>query len=165
LDRLGKMARGHGNGWGSDKTAMHQGYPTINLNLALLAPLVRPHLSVLDGFIAMEGAGPVNGEPVPWGIAVAGTDSLAVDILTARLMGFGLNEVGYLHYCATLGLGCADLARVEVVGNIAQEAVARAFKPHPRHEEQRRWQRAGALEFLRRTLPTAPTPAPEVSAS
>ncbi|NIV36648.1 MAG: hypothetical protein GWN58_46605, partial [Anaerolineae bacterium] len=30
----------------SDKMKMHQSYPVINLNLALVAPLVIPHLSV-----------------------------------------------------------------------------------------------------------------------
>jgi uncharacterized protein (DUF362 family) len=149
LDRLGRIVRGHGNGWGSDKAAMHQGHPMININLALLAPLVRPHLSVLDGFIGMEGAGPTDGTPVPWGIAVAGTDSLAVDVFTARLMGFDLKEVGYLSYCADLGLGCADWKRMEVVGNAAPEAVARRFAPHPLHRSQRRWQHPAAVQLLR----------------
>jgi uncharacterized protein (DUF362 family) len=150
LDRIGQIARGHGDGWGSDKIAMHQSYPIINLNLALLAPLVLPHLSILDGFIAMEGAGPVEGTPVPWGIALAGADALAVDILAARLMGFELGEIGYLSYCAELGLGCADLERIQIVGNIAPAAVARSFTPHPRHVEQRRWQQPDATHLLQR---------------
>ena len=71
IDRAGQIIKGHGNGWGSDKVAMHQSYPIMNLNLALLVPLVRPHLSILDGFVAMEGDGPIDGEPVDWKIAVA----------------------------------------------------------------------------------------------
>jgi uncharacterized protein (DUF362 family) len=150
LDRIGQIARGHGDGWGSDKVAMHQSYPIINLNLALLAPLVLPHLSVLDGFVAMEGAGPVEGTPVPWGIALAGADALAVDTLAARLMGFELGEIGYLSYCAELGLGCADLDQIQIVGNVAPAAVARSFTPHPRHAEQRRWQQPDAAHLLQR---------------
>jgi uncharacterized protein (DUF362 family) len=152
LDRVGQIVCGHGDGWGSDKRAMHQSYPIINLNLALLAPLVLPHLSVLDGFVAMEGAGPVDGVPVPWGVALAGVDALAVDVLAARLMGFALREVGYLSYCAQLGLGCADLERIEVLGNSPPEAAARSFAPHPRHAEQRCWQYSGAAELLRRAV-------------
>lgn len=148
FDRLGQIIRGHGDGWGSDKLAMHQSYPIINLNLGRLAPLVRPHLSVLDGFVGMEGAGPIDGTPVPWGIAVAGTDPLAVDVFAAHLMGIGLNEVGYLSYCAQLGLGCADLQRVNVVGNVTPDRVARPFTPHPHHQRQRRWQHPDALRLL-----------------
>lgn len=153
LDRVGQILMGHGNGWGSDKSAMHQSYSIINLNLGLLAPLVRPHLSVLDGFVGMEGAGPVEGTPVPWGIAVAGTDPLAVDVFTAQLMGFGLHEVGYLSYCAQLGLGCADLERVNVVGNVEPEMVARPFAPHPEHHRQRRWHHPDAIRLLRQGAP------------
>jgi uncharacterized protein (DUF362 family) len=152
-----RLAAGQGShvGRGNDKMAMHQGYPMININLALLAPLVWPHLSVLDGFEAMEGAGPSGGTPVPWRMAMAGTDPLAVDALTAHLMGFGVDEVGYLHYCARLGLGCADLEGIEVIGNASVQAVRRPFRPHPGHREQRRWQHRKASQLLQLD-PTAP---------
>jgi uncharacterized protein (DUF362 family) len=139
LDRLGQVVFGHGRGWGSDKVAMHQSYPIMNLNLARLAPLVLPHLSILDGYVAMEGAGPVHGDPVPWRIALAGTDPLAVDVVAAHLMGYALGEIGYLAHCAQLGLGQADLAKIAIVGNVAPESVARPFKPHPQHLAQRNW--------------------------
>jgi uncharacterized protein (DUF362 family) len=148
LDRLGRTVWGHGNGWGSDKTAMHQGYPMMNINLALVAQLVRPHLSVLDGHVAMEGAGPSDGTLVPWGIALAGTDPLAVDVLAARLMGFDPAQIGYLNYCAHLGVGCADLTCVEVLGDVTMEEVTRRLSPHPRHAEQQRWHAPDALRLL-----------------
>lgn len=148
LDRLGQIILGHGNGWGSDKRAMHQSYPLINLYLAQLAPLVRPHLSLLDGFVAMAGAGPIDGDPVPWGIALAGTDPLAVDVLAAHLMGFRLEEVGYLAYCAQAGLGVADLNAIAVVGNVAPDAVRRTFTPHPHHQAQRQWRHPQAHQLI-----------------
>lgn len=123
----------------SDKLLMHQGFGAINLNLALLAPLARPHLAVIDGFQAMEGAGPIHGDPVDWRVALAGTDALAVDTLTAWLMGFDPAEVGYLHYCAQLGLGMSDLERIAVRGSIAPAAVRRVFRRHPAAAAQARW--------------------------
>lgn len=54
---------------GSSKMAMHQGFPVINLNLALVASRVRPHLAVIDGWQGMEGEGPGAGDPVDWRIA------------------------------------------------------------------------------------------------
>jgi uncharacterized protein (DUF362 family) len=103
---------------------------------------------VLDGFKAMEGDGPSYGSPVPWRMAVAGTDTLAVDALAAHLMGYEVDEVGYLHYCAQLGLGCADLGGIEVVGNASVQAVRRAFRPHPDHRRQRQWQHPEASRLL-----------------
>jgi len=152
-DRLGQIVLGHGNGWGSDKVAMHQGYPMMNINLAKLAPLVWPHLSVLDGFIAMEGAGPLEGEPVAWGLAFAGTDALAVDTLAAHLMGFQLAEIGYLHYCAQQHLGCAELDKINVHGNVQPATIRRVFKRHPQAAAQRIWQVSYAADFLENPQP------------
>jgi uncharacterized protein (DUF362 family) len=123
----------------SDKMKMHQSYPVINLNLALLAPLVKPHLSVIDGFEAMEGNGPTSGTPVSLRVALASTDALAADVVAAALMGFSVDEVGYLHYCRKMDLGTADLERIEVVGNAPLASCIRPFRRHHAIRRQRRW--------------------------
>ena len=133
---------------GSDKFAMHQGYPMINLNLANLAPWVWPHLAVVDGFLAMEGRGPTAGDPVDWRVALAGTDALAVDALTASLMGFDPLQIGYLSYCYQLGLGEGDVAAIETVGNVRPKAVRRKFKPHPAFRQQQLWRLDNAERYL-----------------
>ncbi|HOT91461.1 MAG TPA: DUF362 domain-containing protein [Anaerolineae bacterium] len=134
----------------SNKFAMHQGFPVINLNLAMLAPWVWPHVAVIDGFEAMEGAGPTKGDPLDWRVALAGTDALAVDTFTAHLMGFDPHEIGYLHYCQRLGLGIAELADIKTVGNVAPEAARKQFKPHPSYRRQRKWHLEAADRLLRR---------------
>jgi uncharacterized protein (DUF362 family) len=132
----------------SDKIKMHQGIPVINLNLALLAPWVRPHLAVVDGFQAMEGDGPVTGEAIDWQIALAATDALAVDHLTAQLMGFNPADIGYLSYSRHLGLGEGDLSCLEIVGNISPDRVRRAFRPHSTFQQQLAWRFPGAEAYL-----------------
>jgi uncharacterized protein (DUF362 family) len=150
--RLAEWVKGNvlGRPGGSQKMAMHQGVPVININLALVAPVVWPHLSVIDGWVGMEGRGPNEGTPVNWGVALAGTDPLAVDSVTAHLMGFEPQGVGYLHYCQELDLGIADLSEIEVVGDLRPAEVARSFEPHPTIEQQRRWHLAGAERYLQR---------------
>ncbi|MBN2389404.1 MAG: DUF362 domain-containing protein [Anaerolineae bacterium] len=134
----------------SDKFAMHQGYPIFNLNMAMLAPWVWPHLAVIDGFEAMEGPGPTKGDPVDWRMALAGTDALAADAFTAHLMGFDPNEIGYLHYCQRLGLGVADFAGISTVGNVEPDAVRRQFIPHPGYRRQLKWRSEAANHLLRK---------------
>ena len=134
----------------SDKMKMHQSYPVMNLNLALIAPLVKPHLSVIDGFEAMEGNGPSEGDPVPWRIALASTDALAADVTAATLMGFDPKEIGYLHYCQIMGLGAGDLDQIQIVGNATMASCARQFRPHDTVHRQRRWQLAQAERYLQR---------------
>lgn len=133
---------------GSQKMAMHQGIPVINLNLALVAQVVWPDLAVIDGWEGMEGEGPGHGDPVPWRVALAGTDPLAVDALAAHLMGFDPGGIGYLHYCHRLGLGTADLGEIRTVGDLEPKAALRPFRPHPTVEEQRRWNLPEAEELL-----------------
>ncbi len=132
----------------NDKTAIHQGYEAINLNLYRLAKLVWPHLAVIDGFEGMEGNGPVSGSPVPWRIALAGTDPLAVDSLTAYLMGFDPDKIGYLYYCKVGGLGIGDLSKIKVVGNVPIEEVRRRFLPHSSYRKQLSWRFPEAEKYL-----------------
>jgi uncharacterized protein (DUF362 family) len=140
LGRLDRLRMRLGLGVASDKLAMHQGYPTIHRNLAALAPWVWPHLAVIDGWLAMEGAGPIDGDEVAWHLALAGTDALAVDAFTAGLMGFDPASVGYLEYCRRLGLGVGDFDAIRSIGDVAPAAVRRQFRPHPSYQHQLAWQ-------------------------
>ena len=124
----------------SDKFALHQGYPAMNLNLYTLAKIMAPHLSVIDGYVGMEGSGPSHGDPVELRLAIASTDFLAADAVAVRIMGFDLDEVGYLHYCKLGGLGKADPEEIEVLGNCTVEECVRPFKAHPTCKRQLAWQ-------------------------
>lgn len=132
----------------SDKLAMHQGCSQINLNIALLAPRVLPHLAVIDGFQGMEGAGPNNGDPVDWRIALAGTDAVAVDHLAAFLMGFNPSQIGYLVFCRQRGLGIGDLRQIEIVGGLQPDSVRHVFRPHPNTLRQQAWHLPEAERIL-----------------
>jgi uncharacterized protein (DUF362 family) len=57
------------------------------LHLDAPAP-VRKVLTILDGVVAGEGAGPLSPSDRPTGVVVAGTDPLAVDLAAVHLMGF-----------------------------------------------------------------------------
>lgn len=121
-----------------DKHKMHQGHPVHNLNLYLLHKLYPFDLGIIDGFLGMEGAGPLDGNPVPWGVAVASTDSVAVDCLASRLMGFPVTDIGYLYYCSRLGIGIGDIDKMQILG-ARPEDCSRRFTPHPDYENQKRW--------------------------
>jgi uncharacterized protein (DUF362 family) len=132
----------------SDKMKMHQSHAVINLNLALIAPKVAPHLAVIDGYEAMEGNGPTEGTPVPLRVALASADALAADVVGAALMGFDANEVGYLYYCKRMGLGVGELDQIDIVGNAALADCSRQFRPHETLHRQRRWKLPKAEALL-----------------
>ncbi len=124
---------------GHDKKALHQGYRAMNLSLFELAKIIPPHLSVIDGFLGMEGNGPAFGEPVELGIAIASTDFLAADCVAAKIMGFDPSGVGYLNYCEAKGLGTSNLSKMQLLGSTIEEC-QHPFKPHATYGEQLKWQ-------------------------
>ncbi|MEM2373818.1 MAG: DUF362 domain-containing protein [Thermoproteota archaeon] len=142
---LKNMAVGSIIGW--DKELIHQGYQVFNLNLAKLAKLTFPHLSVIDGTVGMEGNGPVHGSAVSSCFTVASTNALACDLVTSTLMGFDYENIGYLWYCTQIGLGPKTLDEIDLVGEKIENCKMR-FRPHRNYEEQLNWKLEQWRELL-----------------
>ncbi len=130
------------------KSAIHQGYPAMNVNLFTMAKHVAPHLSVIDGFTGMEGNGPVGGGTVDLRLAIASTDFLAADTVAARIMGFDADQIGYLHYCKIKGIGTGSFDDIEILGERLQDCNTKKFKPHSGFKRQLEWQVAGVERYL-----------------
>jgi len=86
--------------------------------------VLRPKLTIIDGFIAMEGNGPVNGDAVKMDLIIAGTDVVATDSVGCRVMGIDPMKVKHIRRSAEKGLGNMD---PEVFGEKI-ETVARPFR-------------------------------------
>ncbi len=121
-----------------DKEKVHQGFKQTNLNIAKLAQLVWPDLSVIDGLVGMEGDGPTFGDPIHVGVAISSVDPLAADRVACEVMGIDIWKVGYLYYCSERGLGEMDLQRIDIVGEALRECV-KPFRLHSTVKEQYRW--------------------------
>lgn len=107
-------------------------------NLIRLAKAVPPHICVIDGFIGMEGNGPVRGKEKYLGIAIASTDFVAADAVCAKAMGFQPMEISYLYYGHKIGLGTADLDNIEILGDSIRDVEVK-FIPHSNYQTQRIW--------------------------
>jgi uncharacterized protein (DUF362 family) len=84
----------------------------------------RRFLSVVDGIVAGERAGPLRPFPKPCGVLILGTHPVAVDLACARLMDFDYERIGYLRDLCTgrsstfsSGLGPIDPSDVEIVSH------------------------------------------------
>lgn len=89
--------------------------------------IAKPDLTILDATVAMEGSGPAAGDPVNLGLLLASKDVVAIDAIALEIMGFGLDEVDYIALASQEGIGCADLAAIEIEGE-SLESVKRPFK-------------------------------------
>ncbi|MAP91214.1 hypothetical protein CMK15_06610 [Candidatus Poribacteria bacterium] len=142
-----------------DRVKMH-GYPThgerkrpreaqiLNMNLTRIAHHLSPHIGVVDGTIGLQGDGPGGTDTVDLDIAVSGADVFATDAVVTKAMGFNPWDIGLFQYATDIGLGIADLERIEVVGKPIDD-VAIPFKPHQWIEQQYQWQDPEALHHIR----------------
>jgi len=80
-----------------------------------VAAAVRPSVQIVDGIVAMEGNGPIDGTPLHAGLLVFGTDPVATDATAARLMGLDPDRIDYLHEAGRF-LGQADPERIRQIG-------------------------------------------------
>jgi len=84
-----------------------------------------PHVTVIDGFIAMEGMGPVHGKPVKMDTIVASVDPVAADSVACRVMGFEPEEIDHIRWSHESGIG--NMLDNNVVGD-SVESVRRIFQ-------------------------------------
>ena len=142
-----------------DRVKMH-GYPThgdrkrpreaqvLNMNLTRIAHHLSPHIGVIDGTVGLQGNGPGGTNTVDLDIAVSGADVFAADAVATRAMGFNPLDIGLFQYATEIGLGIADLERIEVVGKPI-DSVAIPFTPHEWIDLQYQWQDPQALHHIR----------------
>jgi hypothetical protein len=75
---------------------------------------LRPHLTIVDGTVGLEGIGPSAGQPKPLDVVVVGTDGFAVDSVACELMGTHAAEIPHLKLGADRGYGTIDLEKIRV---------------------------------------------------
>ncbi|MCX8044190.1 MAG: DUF362 domain-containing protein [Desulfobacterota bacterium] len=107
----------------------HAGKLGIHGSVTDLNLLVRPSLNIVDGT-----AGIHNNKQ----FLLAGTDIVAVDAVTAALMGFNPQEIGTIRLGAAAGLGQMDLTAITIIGSHITELRINIEQP---------------LDFLRKEFP------------
>jgi len=96
-------------------------YLGLNQAVAELNAVLKPHLIVVDGLIALEGDGPIAGTPVGLNLLMAGTDAVAVDTVAARIMDIDPTEVLSLCLAQGMGYGVWDEREIKILGRSIEE--------------------------------------------
>lgn len=107
--------------WRRSKVTLHMLPPVegtdekpLDVAIADLARVLRPHFAIVDGMIGMQGLGPSAGQPRFLGAVLAGPDPFAVDAIACCLMGRRAEEIAHLRLGAQAGLGVIDEAQIDV---------------------------------------------------
>ena len=103
---------------------------------------VPPHLSIMDGIVAMEGEGPSAGNPKRVGIILASQDAVALDAVASKIVGFNPMNIYTTQNAHERGLGIGEIEKIKIAGENIRDVEVRNFK----HS-------AVAIGLMRRKIP------------
>jgi uncharacterized protein (DUF362 family) len=87
-----------------------------------------PVLNIVDGVVAMEGAGPMNGSPRKCGIIVTSQNPFACEMVCARIIGVAEADLPILRTAREVGLVDFQVADIDVRGAGVDECICPDFE-------------------------------------
>jgi len=104
---------------GSAKSMLHARCPaprSLSRALVDIWEHLRADVTIVDAVTAMEGQGPTNGDPVPLGIVLAGTNAAALDAVCSRILPGGETAVPMVQEALARSL-CSAPDLIRTVGD------------------------------------------------
>jgi uncharacterized protein (DUF362 family) len=96
----------------------HKYIHEVMVDLMLMQRELHPNVfAVMDGTVAGDGAGPRTMIPTIQNVLLASSDSVAIDAVAAKMMGFEPMEIPYLRMATERGLGEGRIDHIELVGD------------------------------------------------
>jgi len=119
-----------GSCYGWPKNALH--WAGLTRSILDINSTVHPDFAIVDGIVAMEGNGPLQGDAKSCGLLVVGDDPVAVDATCTRIMGLVPERIDYLAHAGLL-LGHLQIEKIKQLGESLESvrtpfAVLDAFK-------------------------------------
>jgi len=122
--------------WRRSKVELHMLPPvagskvkSLDVAIADMASVLRPHLAIVDGTVGMEGLGPSAGGPKPLDAVVVSADAFAADAVACQLMGTDAASVPHLGLGADRGYGVIDLGRLGVTPECWRDFISPFARP------------------------------------
>jgi uncharacterized protein (DUF362 family) len=95
----------------------HEFIHEVMVDLLIMQKELHPGIfTVMDGTVCGDGAGPRTMVPKIKNYILASSDSVAIDTIAAKMMGFDPLSIPYIQICHEKGLGTGDSREIEVVG-------------------------------------------------
>lgn len=96
----------------------HKYIHEILVDLMIMQKEIHPGIfCVMDGTVCGDGAGPRTMKPRIGNILLASGDSVAVDSVAAKIMGFDPMSIPYIRMCHERELGIGDPQKIEIIGD------------------------------------------------
>ena len=108
----------------ADRMHFHN-HEMLHVRLARLYRMVQPDFCIIEGVTAIfNGHVPapslLKESSVQLNILIGGQDTVAVDTIGCKVLGYAIDEVEHLRLAAEWGLGEGRLDRIEVIGDLGR---------------------------------------------
>jgi uncharacterized protein (DUF362 family) len=95
----------------------HKMIHEVLVDLLTIQKEIHPGIfAVMDGTVCGDGAGPRTMIPVTKDYIIAGADQVAIDAISAKMMGYDPLKIKFIKLAHDRGLGCGDPDQIEIVG-------------------------------------------------
>lgn len=95
----------------------HKYIHEVLVDLVIMQKELHPGIfAVMDGTVCGDGAGPRTMIPKIKNFILASADSVAIDAVAAKMMGYDPMEIPYLRICDEMNLGVANPENIEILG-------------------------------------------------
>jgi len=96
----------------------HKYIHEVLVDLVIMQKELHPGIfAVMDGAVCGDGAGPRTMIPKIKNFILASADSVAIDAVAAKMMGFEPMDIPYIRMCHERGLGCGRIEEMELIGD------------------------------------------------
>lgn len=89
---------------------------------------VKPNLSIIDGVVGMEGAGPSAGSPREVGLLLASANAHALDYVASSIIGLKPNQIPTIQRALERDLIPMDLNSINIIGKAINTIDIRPFE-------------------------------------
>jgi uncharacterized protein (DUF362 family) len=94
--------------------------------------ILSPAFTLIDGIVAMDGRGPIQGRARPLGLLIGGLEPISCELVCARLAGFEPDDIPIIKTARKIGFGCAELSDIEILGERLDDCLCSDFVPAQR---------------------------------
>ena len=95
----------------------HKYIHEVLVDLMIIQREIHPNIfTVMDGTVCGDGAGPRTMIPRIKNYILAGFDPVAIDAVSARMMGFDPLSIPYIRISSEMGLGIGNIRDIEIIG-------------------------------------------------
>jgi len=105
-------------------------HPRLDRVLVLINKVAKPRIVLMDGIVAMEGRGPINGKARRFDVVLGSRDPVALDATAMRLVGIDPMTSRHVRWASEAGLGKINGSDIRVDGDF--EGLRTNFEPAER---------------------------------